>query len=418
MNTQLNATASVRRSLTQRFLLSGLLVFLLALLLTATAGCTGGAEPQEEVHAAALIRMSQGDDDEGEREEEEFNEVTLSAEQVEAAGIEVAAVGEQEVNGTLAAPARIVPTESAAAEVGSLVAGRVTRFFVRDGSSVQRGAPMAEIESLEIGRLKGDYLRAYAAVEQKRAAFERQEQLARSEIGAQRTLEEARAGFHAARADLTALATQLDALGIDAHDLEEAGGALGARVVVRAPISGIVARREVALGAFVDPSRDLFEIVNPGAVYADAQVTPDQVANLTAGGAARVRTSDGQAFRGAIATIAPDVDPDSRTVLVRIRLEDSRGLRPETYVAAEFTTGGKERALAVPTTALEWEDEQAYVYRELTANTFERIPVGIGEQTIDHALVSAGLEIGDRIVSVGVFYLKSARQKGELGDDD
>ncbi|MEQ9042792.1 MAG: efflux RND transporter periplasmic adaptor subunit [Alphaproteobacteria bacterium] len=418
MNTQPNATVPVRRSLTQRLLLQGFPAFLLALILITTGGCTGGDDRQEDTPDAALVRTSEAGEDEGEGEEEESNEVTLSAEQVEAAGIEIEAVGEQEVNGTLAAPARIVPTETATAEVGSLVAGRVTRLFVRDGSSVQRGDPMAEIESLEIGRLKGDYLRAHAAVEQTRAAFERQQQLEREEIGAQRTLEEARAAFHSAQADLTALATQLAALGIDPQTLEEAEGALGAHIVVRAPIAGIVARREVALGAFVEPSRDLFEIVNPGAVYADAQVPPDVAATLERGGTARVRTADGQVYRGTVAAIAPTVDPESRTVSVRISMENSSGLRPETYADAEFDAGVAERALAVPVAALEREGEQAYVYRELTPNAFERVPVRLGTQTTDYAIVLAGLSVGDRIAMDGVFYLKSARQKGELGDDD
>lgn len=408
----------VGRSLTRRPLLQGLPVLLFALILITASGCAEGGGPEEEAPEAALVRTSEAGEDEGEGEEEESNEVTLSAEQVEAAGIKVAAIDEQEVSGTLAAPARIVPTETATAEVGSLVAGRVTRLFVRDGSSVQRGAPMAEIESLEIGRLKGDYLRAHATVEQTRAAFERQQKLAREEIGAQRTLEEARAAYHTAQADLTALVTQLAALGIDPQSLEEAEGALGANIVVRAPISGVVARREVSLGAFVEPSRDLFEIVNPGAVYADAQVPPDVAATLEAGGTARVRTADGQVYRGTVAAIAPAVDPESRTVPVRIRMENSRGLRPEMYASAEFDVGVAERALAVPAAALEQEGEQAYVYRELAPNAFERVPVRLGAQTTDYAIVLAGLSAGDRIATDGVFYLKSARQKGELGDDD
>ena len=389
---------------------------LLVILLLVVGGCKSESEPAEEAEGIPVVTTREADEDQ--EQEGETNEVTLSPVQAEEAGIEVSTVGEQEVSGALAAPARIVPTETAAADVGSLVAGRVTRLFVADGSPVRQGAPMAEIESLEIGRLKGDYLRAQAAVEQTDAAFERQQQLAEAEIGAQRTLEEARAAYRTAVADLTALTTQLAALGIDLESLDEAEGALGSRIVVRAPISGVVARREVSLGAYVEPNRDMFEVVNPGAVYADAQVPPDVAATLKTGGTARVRTPDGQVYRGKVAFVAPAVDPESRTVQVRIRMDDARGLRPETYATAEFDTNVATKTLAVPVPAIEREGDAAYVYREREPNTFERIQVQLGAQTAESAVVLAGLNAGDRIATDGVFYLKSARQKGELGDDD
>lgn len=417
MDTQRKTITPVDALLTRLPLRRVIPAFLLVLLLIAAAGCKRESKLDEAVEGAPVVSTSETGEEHGEHEEE-TNEVTLSQEQMKEAGIEVSAVGMQEVSSVLTAPARIVPTETATAEVGSLVAGRVTQLFVRDGSPVQKGAPMAEIESLEIGQLKGDYLRAHAAVEQTHSAFERQQQLAREEIGAQRTLEEARAAYHMAEADLTALTTQLAALGIDPKSLKEAEGALGSHIVVRAPISGVVARREVLLGAFVEPSKDLFEVVNPGAVYADAQVPPDIAARLEAGGAARVRMADGQVYGGQVAFIAPAVDPESRTVQIRIRMDRPRGLRPETYATAEFDAGVAEQALVVPVTALEREAGQAHVYREQEPGTFERVPVQLGAETTDYAIVLTGLNTGDRIATDGVFYLKSARQKGELGDDD
>lgn len=393
-------------------------LLLAVLFLMAAAGCGGERKPTEAAEATPVVGTSGAGEEHGDEEEEVPNEITLSPEQAEAAGIEVASVDEQEVRGVLTAPARIVPTETAAAEVGSLVAGRVTRLFVRDGSPVRQGAPMAEIESLEIGRLKGDYLRAHAVLEQTRSAFERQQLLAREEIGARRTLEEARAAYHTAEADLTALLTQLAALGIDPKSLEEAAGALESKIVIRAPIAGIVTRREVTLGAFVEPSQDLFEVVNPNAVYADAQVPPDAVARLKPGDPALVRTAAGPLYRGKITFVSPAVDPESRTVQVRVQLENTRGLRSESYVTAEFDADLATKALVVPARAVEREAGTAYVYRESAPNTFERIEVRTGAETAESAVILTGLKAGDRIATDGVFYLKSARQKGELGDDD
>ncbi|NNE35727.1 MAG: efflux RND transporter periplasmic adaptor subunit, partial [Rhodothermales bacterium] len=221
-----------------------------------------------------------------------------------------------------------------------------------------------------------------------------------------------------AEADLTAFTTQLVALGIDLKTLEDAEGALDSHIVVRAPISGVVSKREVALGAFVEPSQDLFEVVTPGAVYADAQVPPDLAASLVVGSTARVQTANGPFYLGSVAFVAPAVDPESRTVQVRIQLDQSHGLRPETYVTAEIGVGVVERALAIPMTSLEREDGMVYVYIERQPGTFERVLIQLGADTTDQAIVLSGLKVGDRIAVRGVFYLKSARQKGELGDDD
>jgi hypothetical protein len=59
-----------------------------------------------------------------------------------------------------------------------------------------------------------------------------------------------------------------------------------------------------------------------------------------------------------------------------------------------------------------------YVYREDGPNTFQRIEVKVGAQTGEKTIIEAGLQEEDRIAISGIFYLKSARLKGELQEHE
>jgi cobalt-zinc-cadmium efflux system membrane fusion protein len=331
------------------------------------------------------------------------------------AGITVVSVSRQPVSAAVSVPGRVVPTQSGVAHVGTVIAGRVTRLFVSEGSYVRRGAPLAELEAANIGELHGEYLRSQADVEQWKAALERQERLAKEGIGAQRSLEEARSAYRQAHAAMRAAEAQLRAAGV--NPASAGGGAISSRITLRAPIAGMVARRSVVLGEHVEPSTDAFEIVNTSTVWVDAQVAPDIAGDLAVGGAGFVRTSGGKRRAGKIIFISPTVDPQSRTVTVRVEVNNSElGLRPEMFVTVEFERTVTEYAVSVPLEAIEQEENRTYIYREHEPSTFQRVEVEVGARTAEKVVVEKGLNEGDRIAASGLFYLRSARQKGELSE--
>ncbi|MCC7437659.1 MAG: efflux RND transporter periplasmic adaptor subunit [Armatimonadetes bacterium] len=341
--------------------------------------------------------------------------ITLTAAAMNEAGIVVQAAQRQAVSLVVDAPGRVIPSGDGIAHVGPVIPGRITKLFVSEGRSVKAGTPLAEMEAFDVGSLKGEYLRARAELVKAEATVTRQRQLAKEGIGVTKSLEEAEAAWRLATASLKSAETRLRAIGISTEKLSDES-TFSSRILLRSPINGVVARQQVVLGEYVDPSKDAFHIINTRIVWVDAQVPPAVAGDLRTGGAGFVSDADAHRHAGRIIFIAPTVDPSSRTVTVRLAIDNPDvHLRPETFVAVQFeraATAGY--AVSIPAEAVEQQQGAFFVYREQKPGAFERVEIQVELPIRANAIVRGGISVGDRIATKGVFYLKSQRQKGEL----
>jgi cobalt-zinc-cadmium efflux system membrane fusion protein len=397
-----------------------MILALLLFLAGAAAGC-GDAHtestkpPGDKAADTGSAKAKEGEED---HEHEHEGEIQMTPAMMKDAGITVEPVMKQPASAVVTVPGRVVPTQNGIAHVGTVIAGRVTKLYVSEGAHVQKGAALAEIEAFDIGSLKGEYATAVAAVEHAKSVLTRQEKLTGESIGAQRTLDEARAAHGQAVAALRASEARLRAAGIDPRSVSSSG-AFSSRIQLRSPIGGVVARRAVVLGEYVEPNKDAFEVVNTNTVWIDAQVSPDVAATLGTGNAGFVRDKGDHRHVGSITFISPTVDPASRTVTVRVEVSNPNvHMRPETFVSVEFERAVSGTALTVPKEAIEQEGASSYVYIEDEPGHFQRALVEIVSESGDRRVVSAGLKEGDRVAVGGIFYLKSARQKGELQEHE
>ena len=399
-----------------------LLIFCLVLAVP-LAGCgsdTEAAPTDDHAGEAPGAHSDDASDEAGDH----GDEITLTEAQAAAADVETAVVQASPLAAEIRVPARIVPTESGQAQVGALVDGRVVRLLAAEGQGVRRGVAVAVIESPEVARLQGEYLQAQARVTQARQQLDRSRQLAAEDLISGTLLEQAVADASATEAQAAALAGEIRAHGGSAPS--GPGGVTG-RVTVSSPISGVVSERQAELGAFVQASAPLYEVVAPGQVYADASIDPAAAAAIGQGDVAVIEAPGGRRFRGVVQFVGAEVAGETRTATVRLRVTNATAeLRPETFVTVLFDVEAGEGAeagrvaITVPTEAVERDGGDAYVWVPVDgeARTYARRPVTLGEATGDRVEVTAGLEPGERIVVDGVFALKSFQSRGELTDHD
>ena len=399
-----------------------LLLFCL-LLAVPLAGCGSDTEAAPTDDHAGEAPGAHSDDASGEADDH-GDEITLTEAQAAAADVETAVVQAAPLAAEIRVPARIVPTETGQAQVGALVDGRVVRLLAAEGQGVRRGVAVAVIESPEVARLQGEYLQARARVTQAEQQLNRSRQLAAEDLISGTLLEQAVADASATEAQAAALAGEIRAHGGSAPS--GPGGVTG-RVTVSSPISGVVSERQAELGAFVQASAPLYEVVAPGQVYADASIDPAAAAAIGQGDVAVIEAPGGRRFRGVVQFVGAEVAGETRTATVRLRVTNATAeLRPETFVTVLFDVEAGEGAesgrvaITVPTEAVERDGGDAYVWVPVDGEprTYARRPVTLGEATGDRVEVTAGLEPGERIVVDGVFALKSFQSRGELTDHD
>jgi len=349
---------------------------------------------------------------------EEEAQIILTKEGVRLAGIESVTLQSQAVQSTISGPARILPTQTGEAHVGSTVPGRISKLHVNEGAIVKQGQPLAELESFDLSEIKSEYLKAHAEVLRTEKNLARQRQLSQENIGAKRQLEEAESEHSQAIARRSAALAKLNGLGINPDQLTDAKAT---SLLIRSPIAGIVSKRLAGLGDFAEPNRDIFEVLNLTTVWADAQLPITSAVGLSVGGTGHFQTQDVHTFDGKIIFISPAADPASHTVTVRLELPNpTLFLKPESFGTAVFETSNATTVgFSLPASALEKEGDEYFVYKQLTDTTFARIHVSIIRQSNKEALINSDdLQEGDKIVSKGTFYLKSARLKEELQESD
>jgi cobalt-zinc-cadmium efflux system membrane fusion protein len=376
------------------------------LLVALAAGCIKNSAEKSHAHEG------EGQDEkrpEGEKHEEE---VHLSAEAIERAGIAVAAAERRALAGGVAIPAEVQFEPSSTAHVGPLVSGRITKVSVSLGDRVKRGQLLGVVASSDVSTARSRLDQARARLAAAEQTLRRQQQLSTEGIGAQRSLIEAEAQVGELRAEVEGLRRQLSVFG---------SGSAG-ELALTAPIEGVVVAVHATLGETATPDQPAFIVTDPTKVWVRGNVPELEISRLQAGSAAVVRLHafPDASMPGTITYVAPALDEQTRSLPVRVTLQapDAR-LRSGLFGSIELVGGGKdERVLVVPAEAVAMLDGQPVVFVPADEpHSFKPQPIALGRRAGGYFEVRSGLEEGKSIVVRGAFTLKSALRSSELSEN-
>ncbi len=174
-------------------------------------------------------------------------------------------------------------------------------------------------------------------------------------------------------------------------------------VAVNAPIAGIIDARNINLGQAVEPNTVLFHISNRDKLLVVAQVYEEDLGKVKVGQEVNVHVLSypKQTFPGQVTLIEPNLDPLTRTVNVRITLDNKEGLlKPGMFVRANVILTHNKAALTVPNAALLQADNQQFVFVQ-NGGTYKRVDVKVGAVEDDYSEIIGGLVPGDLVVTQG-----------------
>lgn len=268
------------------------------------------------------------------------------------------------------------------APVLARVGGEIVDLLAEEGDRVEAGQVLARLDG---ERLRLEMLLARAELEKTRKEFARYEDLAaRGLVSA--------AMYEDLKYDLAALQAGYDLTRLE-YDYS----------FIRAPISGIVTKREVKLGQNVTADFVTFRITDPTELVAYLQVPQTELVKFEAGldASLAVDAIADATFQATIERISPTIDTRNGTFRATALIDNSAGnLVPGMF--ARFTIAYEEHdnALIVPRKAVLFEDDETTVYVVRDGEVTRRnIETGIVSETSVEVL--AGLDESDEIVVVG-----------------
>lgn len=370
-------------------------------------------DEKKEVKSGVKNEAKESGESEEKEEKAEGKEdfVTLTDQQIRAAGIDVTPV-RQAFAGAIEAPAVIAADPKQSAVVSSSVGGRVVEVRRNLGEAVNRGDVLAVIESRDIAQLRAEIEIAKRQFELGQATFKREERLFGEKVTSRQEFEVARTSAQEAGTRLRLAEQQLAAAG-------GAGGGQLNRLMLRSPIKGNVTARQIALGDIVEPNTHLFEVANLNNLAVELSLSPDDAARVAVGATVDVST-DGRNGSARITSLSRILDPTTRQVRAIALLPNERGTwRIGETARASIALSGSAAGgqLAIPRTAVQTVEDKPSVFVR-AKDGFAIKHVVLGAAAAGYVKVVSGLDGKEQIAVSNTYLLKAEHGKGEAGDDD
>lgn len=377
-------------------------------------------------------------------------DLTLSPSAQKLAGIQTAPVERRFVDAAIRLVGKVDYDETRLGHIASRVPGRLDRLFVDyTGVSITKGDHLVLLYSPELLEAQQTLIQAIKTAD---------------------TLKSSETGLAKQRA-LTSVESsraKLRLWGLDTNQIAriEASEKPEEHLTINAPMSGIVVHKNAVEGMYVQTGARIYTIADLTRVWVMLDAYESDLAWLHYGQDVEFETEayPGETFHGRIAFIDPVLNAKTRTVKIRVNVDNKPGrLKPEMFVRAvvrsRVATGGKvmdpglagkwispmhpeivkdapgdcdicgmalvkaedlgyvsanagkeEAPLVIPASVPLLTGKRAVVYVEKGPGKFEGVEIELGPRAGDWYLVKSGLKEGDKVVSKGAFKIDSAIQ--------
>jgi len=330
-------------------------------------------------------------------------QLIMSAEAVALANIETDIVRRGEATREIRLVGELVEDPRRRIHISANIGGRVDVLLAEfEGDVIEAGEPLAEIYSPEL-----------LAVQEE--LFQAAESVRRSEAGGAST-----SIAQSARDSLAAVRRRLVLAGLLPEQVEEllVGGAAREHLTLKATSGGTVTSRYVERGDYVEREQRLLTLMDYGVLWAELEAFQSDLEWLALDQrvAFALPAFPGRTFEGTVSWIAPAAAPETRTIRVRLDVDNGEGiLKPGMYLTAQavLPLDSAIAPLLIPHSAPLITGKRAVVYvmNESTDRpVFEGREIELGPRVREGYVVLTGLKEGERVVTRGAFQIDSSLQ--------
>lgn len=310
-------------------------------------------------------------------------DITLTREQFESSGMKIGSPLPRSFSNAIKTNGFIVASRSGAAEISTLISGRVRQIYHTAGDFVQKGTTLFTLESDEIILLQQTYAVAYQELKLLQTDFDRLKALSDENVVARKDYLKAESNLRTTQAKAEGLRSRLTMIHIDPSKVEE--GIIVPCQSVISPISGYITRQELVLGQYIELNEIPIEIIDTDKLRLSLQVFESSMTEVSTGQEVlfSVPGRPEIQYRATLSHLGKAVSAETRSVqcYAAIDPEEKSSFLENMFVEAEIVTCERE-ALALPETALIREPDRDYVLILLEENkqsyTFRKMPVQSG----------------------------------------
>jgi len=263
--------------------------------------------------------------------------------------------------------------------------GRVEKLYVNAvGVKVKQGDPLFDIYSPDIIQAENEYLQSFKAGSSQQS-------------------------------NISGAKSKLLLLGLTEQQIDEleVSGTVPLVITYYSPANGIVIDKKIVTGVYVSEGSTLYEISDISTLWniADVYETDAGFIRIDEKAKLSIGTYPDEVFNGTVSLIYPVVNPQTRTVKVRLLVNNTSGkLKPNMYTETLFMRK-KGKSLTVPVGAVLVTGKRNLVYVKADhENHFEAREVGVGIRFDNKYEITSGLSEGEVVVSEGGYLIDSESQ--------
>lgn len=357
----------------------------------------------------------QSDKDSSEEGHAEEGEIQLTSQQMVEQGLKVAVASTGLVEKLTTLPGKLVVNTDQQAHISPNFSGYIEQVNVALGQSVQKGQTLAVLIVPELIDQQANLRMAQVNLDLARKDYQREQQLWSQGISAKQDYQRAENAYRQAQITVQSSQARLNALG--------ASGNNNGRFLIKAPISGVISKKDIVVGENVQLADQLFVIENLKDLWLEFNLPNTSNIHLQAGQILNFKTNGSdQNYQAKVQTLNSQADLQTGRLQVRAKVTTQADvLRPNVLVNVFVTDAQAKTALRVQKKALQQVEGKPVVFvieseeKGLVHLKAQPIEVGVSSQDGQWLEVISGLTEGQKYIADGSFLLKSELEKDEAG---
>lgn len=339
--------------------------------------------------------------------------VTLSEAQLANAGIVTGSMERRSLGVLMPVQGVVDVPPQNLVSVSAPLGGYLRSTDLLPGMEVQKGRVLATLEDPRFIQMQQDYLVTQGKVTMLSLDYDRQKALNATKTTSDKALQEAATELNTQKVTLRSLGEQLRLIGVDPGTLTADN--ISRSVALRSPIHGWVAKVNVNIGRYVQPTDILFELVDPDDIHLALTVFEKDLPRVRVGQEVHARpTAHPQdEYEAEVILVGRSLDADRSAIVHCHFTKAPKDLVPGMAMSATLESH-TDTVWCVPEEAVVRSGDGQAVFMANADGSYTMVPIVTGANEYGYFEVKdPGLELQERpLVVKGAYTLLSTLKNG------